>query len=37
MDDLIYWQGVPIGCIDGRGVVWFSNATSEAIAALGFA
>ena len=34
MDDLIYWNGIAVGCWEGNHIVWFSNATREAIEAL---
>lgn len=34
MDDLIYWNGVAVGCMEGGRVVFFSNAPREAIEAL---
>ena len=33
-EDLIYWRGIAIGCVEGDVIVWFANATDEAIAEL---
>lgn len=34
MDDVLYWQGIPVGCVERGIIVWFSNATAEIRAAL---
>lgn len=33
-DDLIYHNGIAVGCMEGGHIVWFTSATQEAIAAL---
>jgi hypothetical protein len=32
-DDLIFWGGIPVGCVEGNHIVWFSHAPREAIEA----
>lgn len=32
-DDVVYWNGIPVGCVEGNHIVWFSHAPREAIEA----
>lgn len=34
MDDLIYYHGIAVGCIENGHIVWFTITTKEAIEAL---
>jgi hypothetical protein len=34
MEDLIYHNGIAVGCVERGHIVWFTNATKEAIAAI---
>lgn len=33
-DDLVYWNGIPVGCAEGNHISWFSSAPREAIEAM---
>lgn len=33
-DDLIYWRGIPVACMEGKRLVFLPSAPAEAIAEL---